>query len=278
MYMPFHFSLRSIFCLVTAVIFLPMTAAVPTDAGQKPPEEQPMDFALVHDGNCNETCVQWISAEGAITADTPKRFKTLLRSLKGRKLPVVLQSHGGDVDAALSIGRMIRAAGLETAVGRTQLSDCPMLEPRCAQKIVRNGWSVGEVHAGGAYCFSACPLALAGGKVRAAAVTSNIGLHQITNGRKNSDYGTAGRRNLDAISTRSDPVLKRRLSIYLDEMGVSRDDVFAMMGLATPEGLYHVQTAEALRSGIITKLFSGADEPGYVVHATDPKASEDVVE
>ena len=162
-------------------------------------------FALVHDGNCKETCIQWISARGAIISDTPKRFKTLLRSLKGQKFPVVFQSYGGDVDAALSIGRMIRAAGLETAGGRTQLDDCPMLEPRCAQKIVRNGWSVGEVRAGGAYCFSACPLALAGGKVRAAAVTAAIGLHQITNGRRNSGYGTAGRRNLDAISTRSDP-------------------------------------------------------------------------
>ncbi len=68
------------------------------------------------------------------------------------------------------------------------------------------------------------------------------------------------------------------LSIYLDEMGVSRDDVFAMMGLATPEGLYHVQTAEALRSGVITKVFSDTEEPGYVIHATDPQTSEDVVE
>ncbi|NNH46009.1 hypothetical protein HLI03_30915 [Rhizobium laguerreae] len=276
--MPIRFNLRSTFYLVAAVFFLSVIASVPADAGQKPPEERPMDFALVHDGNCKETCIQWISAEGAITSDTPKRFKTLLRNLKGQEFPVVFQSYGGDVDAALSIGRMIRAAGFETAIGRTRLNDCPMLEPRCAQKIVRNGWSEGEVHAGGAYCFSACPLALAGGKVRAAGATSDIGLHQITNGRKNSGYGTAGRRNLDAISTRSDPVLKRMLSIYLDEMGVSRDDVFAMMGLATPEGLYRVQNAEALRSGLITKVFSDTEEPGYVRHAADPQVSEDVVE
>ena len=273
-----HFGLPSTFCLIIAILFLPVIAIVPADASQKPPKERPMDFALVHNGNCKEICVQWISAEGKITSETPKRFKSLLESLKGRKLPVVIQSYGGDVDAALSVGRMIRAAGLETAVGRTQLNECPMLEPRCVQKIVRDGWSEGEVRAGSAYCFSACPLALAGGKVRAAAANAYIGLHQITNGRKNAGYGTAGRRNLDAISTRSDPALKRMLSAYLEEMGVSSGDVFAMMGLATPEGIYHVGTTEALRSGLVTKVLSVSDEPGNVIYATNPHTSEDLME
>ncbi|GAJ93935.1 hypothetical protein RRH01S_07_01350 [Rhizobium rhizogenes NBRC 13257] len=63
------------------------------------------------------------------------------------------------------------------------------------------------------------------------------------------------------------------LSIYLDEMSVNSDDVFAMMGLATPEGLYYVQSAEALKSGVVTKIFSDADEPGYVVRGTGFKTS-----
>lgn len=174
------------------------------------------------------------------------------------------------MDAALSVGRMIRASGLDTAVGRTQLNDCPMLDPRCTQKIIRDGWSKGEVHAGGAYCFSACPLALAGGEVRAAATNAYVGLHQITNGPSHQE---TGRRRLDVISTKADPALKRRLAIYLDEMGVSSDDVFAMMGLATPKGIYYVQSAEALKSHVITKVFSSADEPGYVVRRTDVKTS-----
>ncbi|WP_162950131.1 hypothetical protein [Rhizobium jaguaris] len=258
------------FCLIIVSFFLPLVAAIPTAAAAQAPEEWPMNFALVRSGNCKEICVQWISAEGKITADTPKRFKELLKSLKGQKLSVVFQSRGGDVDAALSVGRMIRAAGLETAVGRTQLNDCPMMVPRCAEKIVRDGWSEGEVRAGAAYCFSACPFVLAGGRVRAAATNAYIGLHQITNGPNRQD---TGRRNLDEISTKADPALKRRLSIYLDEMGVSSDDVFAMMGLATPEGLYYVQSAEALKSGVITKVFSYADEPGDVVRGTGLKTA-----
>lgn len=165
---------------------------------------------------------------------------------------------------------MIRAADLETAVGRTQSNDCPMLVPRCAEKIVKDGWSEGQVRAGAAYCFSACPFALAGGNVRAAAANAYIGVHQLTNGPNRQE---TGRRNLNAISTKADPALKRKLSIYLDEMGVNSDEVFAMMGLATSAGIYYVQSAEGLKSGVITKVFSYADEPGHVVRGPNVKIS-----
>lgn len=251
--------------LAIALLLLCQITGVLADDARKPLEDLPMDFVLVHNGDCQESCVQWISAEGEFTARTPVRLKDFLKELKGQKnLPVVFQSHGGEVDAALMVGRMIRAAGLETAVGRTQLTDCPMLEPRCPQKIVKNGWSTGEVRAGSAFCFSACPFALAGGRIRAAAVNARIGLHQLTNGNKSASYGQIGRRNLDAISTKSDPRLKRILKRYFNEMAVSSADVFAMMGLATPEGLYNVQNAEALKSRLVTKTFLNSEEPGYV--------------
>lgn len=262
--MTFRSTILPLYYFVTAFLFLPLVAITPTAANQPVSEERPMNFALVRNGDCSETCIEWISAEGMITPDAPRRLKKLLRSLKGQKLPVVFQSYGGDVDAALSVGRMIRAAGLETAVGRTQLKDCPMLDPRCVEKLVLGGWSQGDVRAGGAYCFSTCPLALAGGTVRTAAAGASIGLNQIANGRRKLSRAEVARRNLDEISTVPDPALKRMLSTYLHEMGVSSQDVFAMMGLATPYGLYYVQSAEALRTAIITKVYSVSDEPGAV--------------
>lgn len=53
-------------------------------------------------------------------------------------------------------------ARLETAVGRTVLKGCPVLEPRCADKIVRNDREKEEGYASSAYYFSACPLVVAG--------------------------------------------------------------------------------------------------------------------
>ncbi|BCG87220.1 hypothetical protein MesoLj113c_33300 [Mesorhizobium sp. 113-3-9] len=260
-------ALLSAFCVSIAASLISLVAMASAAEKQQSPDEWPMNFTLVRNGDCTQTCVQWISAEGAITGDTDRRFKKFLKRLKGKKLPVVFQSPGGDVRAALAVGRMIRTAGLETAVGRTKLNGCPTLVPRCPEQIVENGWSQGEVHSGGAYCFSACPLAFMGGKVRAAAANARIGLHQITvNGYRGSEQ--TGRRDLDAISTQSDPELKQVLSSYLEDMGVSSHDVFAMMGLATPYGLYNVQSAEALKSGVITKVFSYSDDPGYIVSGT----------
>ncbi|MDG4898610.1 hypothetical protein P9272_34395 [Mesorhizobium sp. WSM4976] len=252
------------FCLPVVSFLIAFVAVASAATKQKPEEDPPMTFALVRNGDCKILCTQWISAEGRITRDTPKQFAQLLHGLNGQRLPVVFQSRGGDVFSAISVGRMIRAAGLETAIGRTQLNGCPMLVPRCPEKMVRDGWSEGEVHAGGAYCFSACPLLLAGGQVRAAAVNAYIGLHQITNGRAQAH---SGRRNLDQISAVPDPVLKQTLSDYFEEMGVKSRDVFASMGLATPEGIHYILSQEALRSGIITKVFSYSEEPGYVTGA-----------
>ncbi|WP_296038823.1 hypothetical protein [uncultured Agrobacterium sp.] len=222
-----------------------------------------MNFILVSDGDCSDTCVQWVSAEGAITHATPTRFAAFLATLKNRKLPIVIQSVGGDVDAALAIGQMIRNRKLDTAIGRTQLNDCPMLDPRCKEKMVKGGWSSGTVRSGGAYCFSACPFVVAGGVNRAASPNTSIGLHQITNGTKDQNYGRVSRRNLDAISTRKDDRIEEKLGTYLDAMGVRSKDVFAMMGLATPDGLYSVLDEEALKTGLITKVYSLEEEPGF---------------
>lgn len=240
-------------------------------AAAEDPGDRPMNFILVSDGDCSDTCVQWVSAEGAITHATPTRFAAFLATLKNRKLPIVIQSVGGDVDAALAIGQMIRNRKLDTAIGRTQLNDCPMLDPRCKEKMVKGGWSSGTVRSGGAYCFSACPFVVAGGVKRAASPNTSIGLHQITNGTKDQNYGGVSRRNLDAISTRKDDRIEEKLGTYLDAMGVRSKDVFAMMGLATPDGLYSVLDEEALKTGLITKVYSLEEEPGF---AFTPKVSK----
>lgn len=274
-FMPIRFRFLSKLYWITAVFFLSLGIFASVDAAQKEPvapEYRPMDFILVRNGDCNVTCIQWISAQGAIKPGTPKRLKAMLKSLKGKKLPIVLQSFGGDVDAAFAMGRMIRAAGLDTAVGRTQLKDCSMLDVRCVEKMVRNGWSEGEVTSVGAYCYSACPLVLAGGRVRAAE-SGAIGLHQVTNGKKSKEYGTAARRNLDAISTRFDPALKRELSAYFKEMGLNAADMFVMMGMAAPDGMYRPGEKEILKAGVVTKFSSYSDEPGYVFRPTDPEPS-----
>jgi len=76
---------------------------------------------------CKLNCPEWISAEGAITADTPALLKRVLKKLGTRKLPIIVNSPGGDVDAALQLGRIIRKNGLDIAIG--DVHQAMMIDP-----------------------------------------------------------------------------------------------------------------------------------------------------
>ena len=130
------------------------------------PADQPMMVVRMRGtGRCGSLCPEWIMAQGLITPNTPERFRLLLRQMGKEKLPVVLDSPGGDLDAALDIGRMIRAKGLTTIVGRSEVQGCAPRDVAC-----HKGRPVGLVYDGfvstpGA-CASACLLVLAAGTQR----------------------------------------------------------------------------------------------------------------
>ena len=81
----------------------------------------PMRFDLRQEGPakaCGATCRRFVFASGAITADTPKDFKTFARDRDLTGAVVVLDSDGGSVHGAIALGREIRRLGLDTTVGR----------------------------------------------------------------------------------------------------------------------------------------------------------------
>nr|WP_260685927.1 hypothetical protein [Rhizobium laguerreae] len=249
-----------------------------------------MSFILVRSLLCQENCPAWISAEGRITSDTPARLRKMLKKIGGRKLPVVFRSEGGDVDAAYAMGRMIRKAGLETAVGGTRLKDCPVGDARCQAAIAKDGSAVGYTYSSGAYCFSACPLALAGGVSRVSSQWAFIGVHQITtvynkvrvsyrieykivNGKKKEiSRKEVGRKVAgQSSSTKLGKKATAALTAYLKEMGVS-EDVIGLMMSATPDNINIVPPTEALRTGLITDMLSYNEWPGMPLCAPDAAA------
>ena len=90
------------------------------------PKEADMRFVLVRGSNplCNPDCPEWISAEGAITAQTPEKLRQALDAIAGRRLPIVISSQGGDVESALAAGRLIRERKLDVVVAHTDFVDC----------------------------------------------------------------------------------------------------------------------------------------------------------
>ena len=106
--------------------------APPAAAGLPPPAAGEMIVVRMRaKGSCGTLCPEWIMAEGAITELTVQRFRAILDEVKDVNLPVVLNSVGGDLDAALAIGRMIRARGLDTIVATTEPLGCAPRDQSC---------------------------------------------------------------------------------------------------------------------------------------------------
>jgi hypothetical protein len=282
-------SFRSL--LILFLLNLPIGASASEVAKQKQAGHPSMDFILVRSLSCLEDCPEWISAEGRITPDTPARLRKFLKKIGDRKVPVVLRSEGGEVDAAYAMGREIRKAGLETAVGGTQLKDCPDDDRRCAAAIAKDGTAVGDTYSDGAFCYSACPLVLAGGTSRVSSQWAYIGVHQITtiyqklrisyrieykivNGKKTEvSRKEVGRK---AAGQRSSTKLGKKataaLTGYLKEMGVSSELVDLMM-TTTPASIAVIAPEEAVRMGLLTDVLTFSEWPGMPLCPNDAAPS-----
>ncbi|EJJ25986.1 hypothetical protein [Rhizobium sp. CF142] len=287
------FSVKYLFSrIILALVLssLPIGVALLQAAEQKQSEHPAMSFIIVRRAVCNQPCPEWISAEGRITSDTPAQMRKILKKIGNRKLPIVFRSEGGDVNAAYAMGRMIRKAGLETAVGGTRLEGCPPEDLRCAAAIARNGAPAGSTYSYGAYCVSACPLALAGGTTRVSSQWAYIGVHQITtvynkmrvsyrieykmvNGKKQEvSRKEIGRKVTgQSSSTKLGKKATATLKAYLKEMGVS-DDIVDLMMRAAPDSMMMVAPTDALRTGLLTDMLAYNEWPGMPLCAQDAAA------
>ncbi|MGY5775756.1 hypothetical protein [Rhizobium sp. LEGMi135b] len=236
----------------------------------------PMRFLLVHGemGQCraDNTCPDWISAEGQIMADTPRKLQKILKQVGNRNLPIVVSSPGGDVKAAMEMARIIRKLKLSIAVGRTRSRACPYAEPICSAAFAKDGSITGQPFSYGAICFSACPLFFTGGIQRVSSPFALLGVHQITTTysevrvqyrteyemvdgkRKVISKKEIGRKFVGKYdTTKLDKAQRARLVSFLDKMGVDRGLVDLMLG-TDPNGIHLISQMDALRLKLTTEL------------------------
>ncbi len=184
-----------------------LVAAGPAGAQQPPappPAEPPplvvpaMTFTLVtgEAGACGPGCDRWIAAEGVIVADTPLVFFEFSKQLGGAKPPLLIQSEGGVVDAAMVLGRQVRRAGLATMVARTDRSG-PLPQPALDGT-----------------CHGACLYLLLGGTERAMAPGAELSISPI------AFDGPAGEPFPEALRQRLIAGVLARIRAYLGEMGI----------------------------------------------------------
>lgn len=164
-----------------------------------------MTFDLVGDGK--------LMATGTIMPGTAKAFAEEVKKRGSYIRTVVLQSPGGSVSDALTMGRLIRAKKFST-----------------------------EVDAG-RYCASACPLVFAGGVARRAAAKAAIGVHEVAAVGGDGLSGAAGVQNVQQISAECER--------YLQDMGI--DLQVWVHAMETPnDQLYYFRPDELLTLKLAT--------------------------
>jgi len=235
----------------------------------------PMRFIRVRGGGpaCQTDCPEWISAEGKIVMGTADALARVIAALGDRRLPIFINSAGGSVQDAMAMGRLIRARRLAVVVAHTEIAPCPASARDC-------GEARGSAESWGAYCASACALALAGGVERYVSPLSLVGVHQLTElvsktqvkrlysvryfvlaGLKLELSRTlVGERRSTATTRRAaNRSVDDSVGLYLAEMGVL-DPVMKLM-LATPARDVHWLTAEELQASRLATIWVDGASP-----------------
>jgi hypothetical protein len=132
-------------------------------------DDPDMTFTLVRyfGRSCEPSCPEWIAAKGVIRPETPKVFAVFLKQFGSQQRNLVIESPGGDLDATLAFGKLIREHGLSVAAAVTRYFGCQPADKKCKRKDAKRvykGMLLSDYRA----CSGACVLALAAGKQRLA--------------------------------------------------------------------------------------------------------------
>ena len=240
--------------LVSAMVVLSLSVpALASDRGND--RGLPMRFELRKQGpaeSCGADCKTYISASGAITADSGRDFARFVRTVDIKDATVVLSSDGGSVLGAIALGREIRKAALATTVGR-------MVALKGSSKD-----DIRAVYSPAADCESMCAFVLLGGVQRTVPAEARVMVHQIWLGDRRDDPTAATYSAEDLVLVQRDI---GRLAQFTAEMGASMDLLDLALRIPPWEPL-HAMTRDEIRR---TKLATDeAAAPPAAIAATPP--------
>ena len=240
-----------------------------------PAQEPPMQVKVVRlaEPGCDPDCPEWISAIGRIDATTPGEFRKVLTKLGNRKLPILIDSGGGTVEAGYSVGRMIRIKGLDVVVTRTEFTACTLAVPECTRLKAR-GIALGRPVAKISKCASSCAFVLAGGVRRYVGPWTFVGLHELKSisylvqrqylVERRIQYGVPVevRRTLvkeQTTAKKEGPTAEKvydKVKSYFVEMGIS-EDVMPLLRSAPHTSIRLLKVSELQAIGLATDFLNG---------------------
>lgn len=227
-----------------AVAFCALPSTGPTPSAASDLRALPMQFEQRQEGPseaCRPNCRTWVSAIGAITAETPRDFEAFAKSRNLRGATLVLDSDGGSVLGALALGRAVRKLGMMTTVGKTL--DLPPANGERRAQIAPN-----------AYCESMCAFVLLAGVERHVPPEARVLVHQIWLGDRRDDPTAAHYSAEDLVLVQRDI---GRLAQYTVEMGGAIDLLEIALKIPPWEPM-RLLSRDELRG---MKIVTGGDAP-----------------
>lgn len=214
----------------------------------------PMRFTWVA---CEPNCRGWFTAVGIVTGDTPKDFEEFAKTHDVNGATVVLDSSGGSVNDAITIGRRWRKLGLRTTVGSTieLQSSSGVMKPAVLPQ---------------AYCESMCVFLLLGGKTRYVPEEAHVRVHQIWMGDRADDPKAASYTAQDLMIVQRDV---GRLAKYTVEMGGSGDLLSLSLSVPPWEDLHRLTADELKLSNLVTTYHVADVLPQEQAPETTPVAT-----
>src|SRR4029077_9703459 len=219
----------------------------------------PMHFELRAEGpaaTCGANCKLFVSASGAIPADTPRNFLIFAQNRDLAGATVVIDSDGGSVLGAIALGREIRNLKLATTVGH--IVDLPtdgQDEPRAMLSP-------------NADCESMCAFVLLGGVRRSVPIDARVMVHQIWLGDRREDPTAASYSAEDLVLVQRDI---GRLAQYAADMGASVDLLDLALRIPPWEPM-HALTRDELKRTRLTTDESDAPVAATVSASSSPAA------
>lgn len=200
----------------------------------------PMRFTLHKPAaTCVSQCQSWIAASGAITAETPRDFQSFAKGRELGGLTIALDSDGGSVLGAISLGREIRKLGLNTTVGRAVDGDDSETATSRASLSPR------------ADCQSMCAFVLLAGVERSVPPQARVMVHQIWLGDRREDPTAANYSAEDLVLVQRDI---GRLAQYTADMGASIDLLNLSLRIPPWEPMHMLTADEIKRMHVATDL------------------------
>jgi hypothetical protein len=229
-------SLAMAFALTSAALgFILPAAAEVAD------RSMPMHFYLRTQGPadaCIGKCQTWISASGAISADTPRDFELFANGHDVSGTTLVLDSDGGSVLGAIALGRDIRRLGLDATVGRViDLSAAEQETPRAKYSPIAD-------------CESMCGFVLLGGVHRTVPPQARVMVHQIWLGDRRDDPTAANYSAEDLVLVQRDI---GRLAQYTIDMGGSIELLNLALRIPPWEPMHALSADETRRTHLATE-------------------------